>query len=351
MSENNSMVPEVVSPVHSNGSLSVFLDKNAFEQLYRAAKLFASSDLVPTSYKGKEANCFIALELSSRMGVPAFAVMQNVAIINGKPGMEAKLIIAMINNSNLFTDPLDYEVVGDDPSWNKKDGKPADANYKVRAFATRRKTGKTCYGPWITWDMAIAEGWVSKGGSKWQTMAGIMFQYRAASFFGKLYCPDLMFGMSTTEELQDITPYNGAADASIPTSKTNILNSIGAGESILPAATETVVAPTAEEPIPSQPVQAAKESAPAPVSDTAAAEEVIPSDKLTFMYLDELSRLTGETQDDLIDTHSKNKFGCLADLMGALGDKTKLTMAYLNDVLVPALKAKAAEVAEEQQEG
>ena len=61
MSENKSMVPEVVSPVHSNGSLSVFLDKNAFEQLYRAAKLFASSDLVPTSYKGKEANCFIAI--------------------------------------------------------------------------------------------------------------------------------------------------------------------------------------------------------------------------------------------------------------------------------------------------
>ena len=86
-------------------------------------------------------------------------------------------------------------------------------------------------------------------------------------------------------------------------------------------------------------------------TDTAAAEEVIPADKLVFMYLDELSRMTGETQDDLIDTHSKGKFGCLADLMGALNDKNKLTMAYLNDVLVPALKAKAAEVAEDQQEG
>jgi hypothetical protein len=64
------------------------------------------------------------------------------------------------------------------------------------------------------------------------------------------------------------------------------------------------------------------------------------------MYLDELSGLTGETQDDLIDTYSKSKYGCLADLMGALNDKNKLTMAYLSDVLVPALKAKMEELQE-----
>lgn len=88
-----------------------------------------------------------------------------------------------------------------------------------------------------------------------------------------------------------------------------------------------------------------------PVADPASVEEeVIPADKLVFMYLAELSRMTGETQDDLLDEFSKHKYGCIADLIGALGDKTKLTLAYLNDVLVPALKSKAADVAEQQQE-
>lgn len=204
--DNTSLVIAPETSLQVNDVNAVFFNKSVFDQLYRAATLFAKSDIIPTSYKGKPENCFIALELSARMGVPAFAVMQNVAIVNGRPGIEAKLIIAMINNSGRFVDPIEYEIVGTDPSWDKKGNKPVDPNYKVRAYATSKKTGKVLYGEWITWDMAQAEGWVSKSGSKWQSMPGQMFCYRAASFFGKLYCSDLMFGMQTIEELVDITP-------------------------------------------------------------------------------------------------------------------------------------------------
>ena len=180
----------------------------AFDQIWRASKLFASSDLVPAAYKGKPENCFIAIEMADRMGISPFAMLQSLVIIQGKPSMEAKLIIALVNDSGIFEDPLEYETVGDDP--HAKD-------YRVRCFAKMRKTGKLCLGPWITYQMAEGEGWLSKGGSKWKTMPSIMFMYRAASFFAKVYCPNITMGMQTREELEDSTLVDVTPKQAAPT--------------------------------------------------------------------------------------------------------------------------------------
>ncbi len=179
----------------------------AFAQIWRAAQMFSSSDLVPTAYKGKPENCFIAIEMADRMGISPFAMLQSLVIIQGKPSMEAKLIIALVNDSGIFEDPLEYEIVGDDP-YPSDEKKPELCGYKVRAFAKMRKTGKLCLGPWITYPMVVGEGWLSKGGSKWKTMPSIMFMYRAASFFAKVYCPNITMGMQTREEMEDVAPIN-----------------------------------------------------------------------------------------------------------------------------------------------
>ena len=54
-------------------------------------------------------------------------------------------------------------------------------------------------------EMAVKEGWYGKAGSKWQTMEEVMLRYRTASFFGKLYAPELLMGMQSVEEAQDTT--------------------------------------------------------------------------------------------------------------------------------------------------
>jgi hypothetical protein len=59
-------------------------------------------------------------------------------------------------------------------------------------------------GPKVTMKMANAEGWVSKTGSKWKTMPELMLRYRASAFFGRLYAPEIMMGMQTAEEIQDV---------------------------------------------------------------------------------------------------------------------------------------------------
>ena len=53
-------------------------------------------------------------------------------------------------------------------------------------------------------DMAQAEGWVNKNGSKWKTMPQVMLRYRAASFFSRMNCPELSNGLYTTDEVIEI---------------------------------------------------------------------------------------------------------------------------------------------------
>ncbi len=60
------------------------------------------------------------------------------------------------------------------------------------------------YGPWVTWAMVKAEGWLAKNGSKWKSMPDMMFRYRAAAFWQRLYAPELALGLMTTEEAADI---------------------------------------------------------------------------------------------------------------------------------------------------
>jgi hypothetical protein len=204
------MTPEtetaLTTTVQAHSGISIITDIPVFEHMWRIARIFAASDIVPKQFVGNEPNCFIAVEMSNRMGINPVALMQNMAIVNGRPTLEAKLITALINDSGMLIDNLEYEIEGTEPGWNKAGNKPVDATYRVRAHAVKRSTGERLYGEWISWDMVIGEGWQAKNGSKWQTMPGQMFHYRAASFFSKIYCTNITLGMQTREEMEDITP-------------------------------------------------------------------------------------------------------------------------------------------------
>lgn len=175
--------------------ISIFQNKEAFEHSQRVAKMLSSSDLVPDQYRdggnGKGlANTMIALNLANRTGSDPLMVMQNLYIVHGKPGWSSQFVIASLNSCGRF-DPLQFIVEGE------------GMNRSCRAVS-KSKDGAILEGPTVTMAMAKAEGWLDKKGSKWATMPELMLRYRAASFFGKLYAPDILMGMQTAEELQDI---------------------------------------------------------------------------------------------------------------------------------------------------
>ena len=160
-----------------------------FEQAQRQAKALSASDLVPQQYKGNVANTLVALEIANRIGASPLMVMQNLHIIHGRPSWSSTFVIAAINGSGKFTA---LRFVG-------------DLAKGIKAVATEKATGQTVEGPTVTMEMAKAEGWLNKAGSKWQTMPELMMRYRAAAFFGRLYAPEITMGMHSVEEVVDIT--------------------------------------------------------------------------------------------------------------------------------------------------
>lgn len=162
-----------------------------FEHAQRVAKMLSSSSLIPKEYQGNIQNTMIALEMANRIGASPIMVMQNLYVIQGKPSWSSTFIIAALNACRRFS-PLRFEMNGE------------EEEYGCHAWAYDLSTNDKLQGPKITMKMANAEGWVSKAGSKWKTMPELMLRYRAAAFFGRLYAPDIMMGMQTAEEVQDV---------------------------------------------------------------------------------------------------------------------------------------------------
>lgn len=183
-------------------SVGVFDSLENFELAQRMSKMLSASSIVPNEFQNNIANCMIAMEIAGRLGASPTMVMQNLYIVHGKPGWSSQYIIAGINASGRFS-PLEFEFTGD----------AFTDNWGCRAVATSRETGRTLTSPLITIHMAKEEGWYQKKGSKWQTMPELMLRYRAGSFFGKLYAPDILLGMQTAEEQEDIVAVDGSVSS------------------------------------------------------------------------------------------------------------------------------------------
>lgn len=229
------------------------LNLDAFELSQRIAKMLSSSTLVPEQYRqtikvktGKDqygnmtfreepnpnglANCVIALNMASRLNADPLMVMQNLYLIEGRPSWSSQFIMAAINSCGRFSalrfeleDLGEKEVEYTEVVWENRSKRNVVKKITIRdlscvAFAVERETGERIESSKITMEMAVKEGWYGKNGSKWQTMPEQMLRYRAASFFGRVYAPELLMGLRSSEEEQeriiDVTPESTVVSAS-----------------------------------------------------------------------------------------------------------------------------------------
>nr|WP_315062006.1 hypothetical protein [uncultured Campylobacter sp.] len=169
-----------------------------FELEQRKAKAFSLSAFFPKHLWGQGqnaaqisvANATIVYDIAYRMNLSPLEVAQSIFIIQGKPSFETKFLVARLNTSGLLKGRLNTIV--------SKDGQSAYCE------AIDAQTGAVLRGTTITMEMAKREGWLSKNGSKWQTMPTLMLKYRAQSFFINEFFPEVRLGLRTKEEVQDI---------------------------------------------------------------------------------------------------------------------------------------------------
>ena len=149
-----------VSKAVTGSTNSVFLSTDSFNHAQRVSLMLSKSALIPITFQNKVENCMIALEMAQRIGASPLMVMQNMDIIHGRPAWRSQFLIATFNATGKYSS-IRYE---DD---NKNGG-------RTRAIATDLSNDEVLHGPWVTMEMAKAEGWIDKNGSKWKTMPELM---------------------------------------------------------------------------------------------------------------------------------------------------------------------------------
>lgn len=164
-----------------------------YEELWSRAQVLSNSTLLPVMYQKRPENVLILLETASRMGISWLMLASNLFVIQGKPSLSGQFISALLRSTpSLRNVQLHYV------------GTEGTDNYGAYVTAERNSNGEILRGATVTMKTAKAEGWVSKAGSKWLTMPTLMLSYRAHTWFARQYTPELLMGLQSSDEIEDI---------------------------------------------------------------------------------------------------------------------------------------------------
>lgn len=163
-----------------------------YREYFKLAQTLATSDIIPDVYKNKPANIVIALDMANRMAITPMMVMQNLYVVRGKPSWSGQACKSLIQGCGKFK------------------------NVKTIYIGERGTDGRGCYisavgadgekidGPDVTIAIAKAEGWYGSN-PKWRNLTELMLAYRAAAFFARVHCPEVLMGVHVEGEVEDFT--------------------------------------------------------------------------------------------------------------------------------------------------
>ncbi|MGB0989291.1 MAG: hypothetical protein ACPGUI_00525 [Halarcobacter sp.] len=156
---------------------------------------FINSSLIPERYRNP-ADAAMILDMSKKMRIPATTIATNLVEYGGRQGWKATFVIQTINASGLFKGLLKFKYVGD------KDTE----SYGCYAYATEAATDEVISGDVVDMFMVKQNKWDQAEDSPWKksSMHDLMLKYRAASFFSRVYCSQILQGLQSVEELRDV---------------------------------------------------------------------------------------------------------------------------------------------------
>lgn len=209
------------------GPLAYFSPQNLTEAM-TLAKMVADSDLVPKDYRGKSANVIVAWQLGAELGLHPMQAVQNIAVINGRPGVWGDAVLALVMGRN---------VLADFSEWFEGEGDNLTAYCKV--------TRKGIPTPFIrSFSVADAKAAGLFGKDTYRAYLKRMLQMRARGFALRDSCPDVLKGTYLAEELEG-DPFGGGGETApaMPrrASETVLATASGASTTHLIPVIDTVV--------------------------------------------------------------------------------------------------------------
>ncbi|WP_312980157.1 RecT family recombinase [Atlantibacter sp.] len=210
MQNSNVAVADQTAVVNSNIALfdSQYLNAiNAFAQM-----MAQGSATVPRHLQGNPADCMAVAMQAAQWQMNPFAVAQKTHLINGVLGYEAQLVNAVISRSGVLATRFEYEwygpwenVIG---KFNIKKGEKGE--YRVPGWTMADETG---IGIIIRarlkgedepreLDLLLAQARV-RNSTLWADDPRQQLAYLAVKRWSRLYCPDVILGVYTPDELEE----------------------------------------------------------------------------------------------------------------------------------------------------
>lgn len=205
------------SPQQTGVGRNLTLDAASMSSMVALAKIMSTGKAtIPREYQGSEGDCLAVVMQAVQWGMNPFAVAQKTHFISGKIGYEAQLVNSVITALAPTKDRLHFEWFGD---WTKVIGK-----FEVK----KNQEGKEYRQP--GWKLADEEGlgvrcWATMKGEDEPRMLELLLAqartrnstlwaddprqqlaYLAVKRWSRLYCPDVIMGVYTPDELEESKP-------------------------------------------------------------------------------------------------------------------------------------------------
>lgn len=153
----------------------------AMDAASRLAGALCATDMVPKQYKGKPDDGAAAILYGAELGMNPIQSLQNVMVINGKPGVEARTMVALLKTKGYRVETVEQ----------------SDTKVTVRGVAP---DGHEETSTW-TIDRAAQAGYTSN--ALYKKIPQQMLFAKAATEVCRKIAPDVLLGMAySTEELR-----------------------------------------------------------------------------------------------------------------------------------------------------
>ncbi|MGG5796688.1 RecT family recombinase [Edwardsiella tarda] len=195
-------------------NVTILTNGELFDRLMTLSRVMASSGaMVPAHFQKSPDACMAVTMQAARWGMDPFAVAQKTHIVSGTLGYEAQLVNAIITTMSPTKDRLHYDwfgpwenVIGKfiektsakghsyiAPSWTLADEKGCG----IKVWATLR--GEDTPRELV---LMLSQAQV-RNSTLWASDPKQQLAYLAAKRWARLYTPDVLLGVYSTDELED----------------------------------------------------------------------------------------------------------------------------------------------------
>lgn len=223
MENTNIITAEQQAPNTISANNAIF-NVQALTQLQAVAGLMAQATVtVPEHLRGNTADCMAIIMQAMQWGMNPYAVAQKTHLVNGVLGYEAQLVNAVISSSNAIVGRFHYEYEGD---WSKcassreeivqkpaRGGGTYDKKEMVRGWTSADEQGLSVRvgaiirgESEITWgEPVFLSSVITRNSPLWISNPKQQIAYLALKYWARLYCPAVVLGVYTPDEVEQRT--------------------------------------------------------------------------------------------------------------------------------------------------